>query len=767
MDLLKDQSDLSLLEEKELTAPLPLDPSSRAACVLIVRLVQSHPKGLLPKLVADTIPSAAKIEIMSSLASANNCSVFTSKDDQTYISDLLVKELLAIMTHPRLQMRCRESPVFSYFPPDKVLPELLRALSCNSYGTQMASAAAAYISQIISHSVDSSQAVDILVKTLCKYETEEGPDGEMLHRCIVYAPMWRRSLLSESTANDRFATIIEALIRSMFQVPSMIAPLLLFGEIIGDGSGIIVSREGDHTNTVLESVAIVILKMGQIELKRTSSLRYDNKREKELLYERLSPILMLRRVPFHYFKLLHKYIDTTTDRGISLIIWKLGLELMCRLNISSGAEKNNVSDECFTADEKRLCAELVGRVLPIYVRHEGHTSSHPAKSAFAVNSFDRIFIPAFSRMMHACFGESISGSQPVNFSNGSIGDTMRDCRTALFIACHQVRLADDSDYGAPLLATVGFALNIISFSPDNMPGKETDAGFDQLQTGCMDFLAFCVESWSTRCKVSNALIQELSSVPSKSNNAENASKIWNGDVCDTLSYTIDVVLRFALTGVYPRSWYDVNCWFRGLLLEGQFIRLGRETTETGQSINSRVCCINAISLAAQRRPDEDETIIIMAKRFIPIFISWGRSIKILNDSWIHHPLCIAAVQQAAFILIMKVKSLQCCFIQDSASKDEISFLLKWALDAAKGRQLSVLDSTDDMKRAVKAMRVSGFKLLVALVTVDQLTRSKCNSFADSDEIGDAVAFLNGACNIDQDEDIRKLAIHFLNALGRA
>jgi hypothetical protein len=193
------------------------------------------------------------------------------------------------------------------------------------------------------------------------------------------------------------------------------------------------------------------------------------------------------------------------------------------------------------------------------------------------------------------------------------------------------------------------------------------------------------------------------------------------------------------------------------------------------NVSSRVCCINAISLACQRRLDGDEKLYKMAKRIMPSFVSWGRhhSTGKMNKS-IFHPLCIAAVHQASFILIMKVKSLDCCasYVNPYGLKESVYFLLKWSLEAARGINQPCEPVADITPHAIKAMRIAGLKLLVAILTVDQLAPSKTvdirhyKRLIELEDHSNAVAFLHGICNIEQDEDIQKLANHFIVGLSR-
>jgi hypothetical protein len=740
--------------------------------MMIVRLAMANPKDILPKVMSESIPISTKIEILIGLAGANNHSgLHVSTGNKEYISNFVAKELLTFLGHSYMQTRCRD-PVFSFIQPRNVVPGLLDALSCNGLGSIVASSAASWICQLLTSSLDASQVVDILVEILCKFETNEGSEGKSLERCIAYAPMWRRSLQSECVPSDRFAAVIEALIKSMFRMPSMVAPLLLFGELLGDGSDHIVNGKGrvDQTNCVLEKAVIVIIEQGLNELERTSSLSSDNKREDEILYEKLSPILMLRRVPYKYFRLLHKLLFDTCNNNVSLSVWKLGKELMCRLDIKQESTKSNVPSKTSNADEKRLCAELIGRILPLYVRQEDDKF---LECTHKVNSFKWLFIPSFSRMMRlmASQGAHIEDSHLEKHREDLIRDITRDCRTALFVACHHVRLVDDASSGAAVLATVAFAVNVVSFDPVHIIDSEDNLGFDKLQTGCMDFLAFCIESWADRCLSASVFIEEMESDHLDSLKAEVfGCKKWCSNVLDTLKYILDVVLRISLTGSPPRSWQDVDRWFYDLL-DGQFLPLDSKRVV---NVSARVCCINAISLASQRRPDEDETLQKMVTRIMPSFISWGRHhlIRKSDTNHIYHPLCIAAVQQAAFIFIMKSKSLECCAIpwKPFSLKEEVNFLLKWALETVRGgHQFSGL-GVEELRQSFKAMRISGLKLLGAIITIDQLTTNSPDvnryhkRLIELQNLGDAVAFLNGVCNIEQDKDIQKLADHFIRGL---
>lgn len=540
LELLRDQVSTDASQQELSTDSL--DPTSKAACMMIARFAISSPQDVLHKVSSSSILTSAKIEILLGLAgSTNNGSGCNGTS-----SNFVAKPLLSFLGHPYLQARCQD-PVFSFISPSEVLPELLDALCCsNNLGARVASSAATWICQMITSSPDIYHVVHVLVDILCKFETDEGAEGKSLERCIAYAPMWRRALLSDCIHSDRFATVVDAVIKAMFRMPSMVAPLLLFGELLGDGSKTIHHGNGsvDQTNRILEKVAIVIIEQGHCELERTASLSYDNKQERELLYKKLSPILMLRRVPYKYFRLLHKYL-THTGENLSLTFWKLRKELMRRVKLS------NQHTNSLNADEKRLCAELISRILPLYVTDDINADLH---CSHEVNTFEWLFSPSFSRLMRLMASQDLPSviSCSGTSKNDHIREITKDCRTALFVACHHVRLVNDASSGAAVLATVVFAVTVISFNVGSLTDSGDSLDFDLLQTGCMDFLSFCIESWTDR-DVTSTFIEELQGdYVDSSQTAASCSQKYRSSVVETLNYTIDVVLRLALTASPPK-----------------------------------------------------------------------------------------------------------------------------------------------------------------------------------------------------------------------
>jgi hypothetical protein len=159
---------------------------------------------------------------------------------------------------------------------------------------------------------------------------------------------------------------------------------------------------------------------------------------------------------------------------------------------------------------------------------------------------------------------------------------------------------------------------------------------------------------------------------------------------------------------------------------------------------------------------------------MPSFISWGRHSSAGVNKAIYQPLCIAAVHQASFIFIMKLKSLDFCVSQANpySLKEGACFLLEWSLEAARGIKQPRGPDYELTSQAIKAMRIAGLKLLVAILTVDQLAPNTTvdtrhyKRLIELEEHSNAVAFLNGICNIEQDEDIQKLANHFVAGLSR-
>jgi len=105
-------------------------------------------------------------------------------------------------------------------------------------------------------------------------------------------------------------------------------------------------------------------------------------------------------------------------------------------------------------------------------------------------------------------------------------------------------------------------------------------------------------------------------------------------------------------------------------------------------------------------------------------------------------------------------------------KESVSFLLEWSLEAARGINQPCELVADITPHAIKAMRIAGVKLLAAILTVDQLVPSKTlnighyKGLIELEDHSNAVAFLHGICNIEQDEDIQKLANHLIVGLSR-
>eukprot|EP00978_Attheya_sp_CCMP212_P011878 scaffold29528_cov85-Attheya_sp.AAC.1 len=151
------------------------------------------------------------------------------------------------------------------------------------------------------------------------------------------------------------------------------------------------------------------------------------------------------------------------------------------------------------------------------------------------------------------------------------------------------------------------------------------------------------------------------------------------------------------------------------------------------SPTARTCLLNGLVLASQRCPFVQKQLQLLSCAIVPKLLDWGGgdpTSTVRNnvvDTQLRHPLCVAAALQVCFILVTRSKSFH--FGSSCAPGQEVSQYIRkahtWALAAVQlpagidGGNSAAGISMQCGSYAMGAMRMSGLKFLLAIVSIDQ------------------------------------------------
>jgi hypothetical protein len=558
---------------------------------------------------------------------------------------------------------------------------------------------------------------------------------------------WRSSLLTEDASSrnamvfndcNSLGAVFSAVGTIMFRRPSSTLPLTFHGALLGDGSSYGFDSTNGHKRTLVLNTAMSLIQTAVAELDRLNlnrdGVRPGTKSAAGGIFTQLAPLLFLRRVPprlFHaaYAEVAKKESDDTFRENMIERLKCLADHLSSRLGI-----RTTPTAATITAEERQMAAEVAGRCLPF---NENPTKV-PQSSCFGGASFfQRICIPAF-----------VGTLELVNGGPGTYDDAMnriRGARAALYAACHFVPFAprcDNESVGEALLSIASFCLQVLNAEQGIFEGSSLDKDFLQLQMGCIEYFALCVEARQSLL---------LAEQPFSSSNS-----MIEGPLHRLYECLFDIIQVGRLN--------EVELLGDGPLAQ----RLSDNAKPIKDSDRSKIysapcitCLWNALIVVSQRCPDDGRRLAFLAESILPRLVASGTAENRRIDER-RHPLCDTAALQLAFILITRSKSFG--GIPPTASDEGASVerLYRWSL-----RAIQTTQESNDVTSL--GLRCAGLKVGLAVITICQegnisggkngLTsfimndRDKSDTFSVTQEIA-----LN-----DSDPKLRILASHILSA----
>jgi hypothetical protein len=250
---------------------------------------------------------------------------------------------------------------------------------------------------------------------------------------------WRKSLLESSLVHDsRYTSVLNSICTVMFSYPEEVAPLALIGTLL------------DGTELSLNRIYPGVLSIAQVcsfQLRKISV--------QSNTYQRLAPLLLLRRIPSKLFQSLWRQKGALTSE-IEHILSDLASQFL------SIFQSNDSSPS-----ERKIAAEIVGRSLPLDMEDPN-------------TIFHKILYPVFRDLADQLQEHETENQVITNY---------RPCKIALYSACcHVSRPIEDMNSPA-VMSIAGFALWLLI----QHPSSHND-GLADCQLGCMEFLSSCLSN---------------------------------------------------------------------------------------------------------------------------------------------------------------------------------------------------------------------------------------------------------------------------------
>ena len=698
-----------------------LDASQKVLCTLFERFLLYKPTVLVPYLLSRARFNACEVQVL--------VSILEKRAKHSKITDdlcLVIEEKLFDLFECNKSLQHivhSKRAIFLSIPLNVSICRLMKLLDASESSSYVSSAASAVLTGVIERSALSNgdaiiaQIVSFLATTGAETESD-AMQSRRLSKQLKYTAKWRRTLLT-CGGDDAFASILLACGKAMFQDPSNSVVLALLGALLGEGKDLDDDAMGETCNRRIRKAVISLVEVGVSELEKTDAEEANGSH----LFRRLSPLLMLRRIPFQYFRLAHH--ATFNDHNplehlANILATKLGFK-------SDDARETRHSNE-----ERRLSADIAARCLPF--------------SATASSQLDK------KSSGFEVFCEQILSSSLLLLKTKSFARVeWKKLKLALYISCHAVQVAPESVGVLDYLSVGGFAFFLLNVEDDGVTESMVEA-----QTGCIEFLSTCIcaiHSFPLDLVSSQMCPNLIEELPDENSN-EKLSVPEGSQKSELL-----------------KSFEYLTCLRNDMLrlIRGREARLlpplmnnqhALDDGQEGWSISSRVCLLNAFSIATQRcsMPHLPE----LANVLVPNLMIWLLDERIGDD--IRHPLCVASAMQCVFNCLQRTKTFSSLQTSPVSLGDSVRRLFQASARAIehKAEQSNIYEQS--------SMRVAALKLLVVIVSINQSVMSMdasdslhevCGYIPPSDLIR-VLSILRGVANMDENPDVRKVATHLLS-----
>jgi hypothetical protein len=751
LDALTIHSSTEMQSTQQISDELIIDPTSCALCMIVARVASQRPTILLPYILSMKGRVEIKIEVILSMLDQlpKSQSDGDDGDDNNEVYRAATKMLLQNVDFvPYLRSRLLSNPSFFSNAPFKlIIPEIVQYL-ITKYAQRKTDAGvsslAGLLCNIMRLNANSGRAEDFvgcLMSSLQTADQEEICQESQTAFFNKNGPLWRLALLDESSSSDSaYKEVLLATAKSMIDMPSSITPLALLASLVDSQFR---PRPSDDDAVVRLEKRIFLATSGIIHfsMNHISPPHEDVNLKEGSIFSRLAPLLILRRMPRSYYSAVHNGLQSDRKTYDAVV----GLVAFLSKSLKYHAAKNDQSN--LLREEKKLLAELAGHCLPFSnkVNHAPCNSLDANElpvslvENFCVGPFlDTLKLLREDRdILQSDADESQNNCLDESPSVGTIV-SIRQAKTALYAVSHHVPLGLDEDNGEALINVASFAFEVLNFQTGPLSGAETPILLREeiamLQSGCTHFLIITVDSLSCRM-------------------AQNIGPSEPHPLIEDIGCQL----------ISQETQYRIHSFLWAL---SEILHTLKSTIITGESAcstmqfspSSRTAMLNSIVMLAQGSRAEDGRLAWLASNILPTLVEWTSMGPI--DENIHHALCIAASLQVIYTLLARCGSFG--FLDhDARESDFVRRTLRCALRSFHA-------GADDCSPCASALlRLAALKVILTVIALDRA--NEMNTWSGRDlggylsplEIRRAMSALNGAANVDQDPEVRRLANEIL------
>jgi hypothetical protein len=261
-----------------------------------------------------------------------------------------------------------------------------------------------------------------------------------------------------STPETHFSDLVLASAQEVLLHPSSPAALAVFGIVLGQDIPDFV-HSVEHSQTRIQLTMHALMKLCSNQLEESFN------RDDWTVFQRLAPLLLLRRVPSQYFlKAGMSERNTTGVKDIQKWTTILASQVAKIFGFSGDPERSR-------PHELRLAAEVAGRLLKF--------GMDPS------STFQLICVPFFSEVIKKST-KGLLGSDAI--------ESVQKARLALYAACFSLQpteaFGDDTPYHE-YCSVASFAILVLDVNVDESDDTVRNE-LVQLQTGCIEFFTICM-----------------------------------------------------------------------------------------------------------------------------------------------------------------------------------------------------------------------------------------------------------------------------------
>lgn len=545
--------------------------------------------------------------------------------------------------------------------------------------------------------------------------------------CSRVGREWSESLvLKEASSMDAVLSrrALVAIGDEMFANPSQMAPLILFGSVIDSYAG-----EVDRGNNI--PITRLVKDLLELSLRNLTAESSKGQGDHGIAseFQRLSPLLLLRRIPRGFFRASWMDAAATkngrTEERSLLISHLVSLSSVLAERMGIEVSTRNGKTIISSPEERRLSSEIAGRALPF--------DSLGDDLLQGCSCFHTICQPAFESLKK-CLQQSLAR----NRETSDLVARIRSARAALYSVCHAVPFAEDSDDGLPLLKASSFVLEVLSATAKQSFSQEVADELSRLQAGCIEFSALSVQRLFESSGTARTFdgpcndIQQLSSLFKAMGDCNNSTSV---PFLDTTRFLYERMKSIAATGKALRH------------------NVGHGTVDTVFSdkhvypVEARICLWNALILVAQRC---DPTIL---ESFGMSTLKWavpsGACAGI--DHSVHHPLCVAAAMKLTLAIATRLTKCSSSGLADLQASGLLDTVHNWAVETIRTDY-----TTKNGAHCSHAVRLEALKLLLLFVSAGANQDGQTSTLS-SKQISDALSLVARIAENDTDQELQQFA----------